>query len=81
MTNKNDEFCSLILKGLHCAACVNWVETYLNKIDGVTSANVNLATQKALVQFDGSTVNIDDLKNAVKDAGYDVIKAVDKKKI
>jgi len=72
---------TLSLKGLHCAACVNRVEKDLKKLDGVLKVNVNLATQKAYVEFDNSKVRNEDLKKAVIESGYEVIDVEDKKKI
>jgi P-type Cu+ transporter len=79
MNDKKDH-AALLLKGLHCAACVNRVETYLKKIDGVSSANVNLATQKAFIEYDKSKASLEDLKKAVIDSGYEVIDIDGKKK-
>jgi Cu+-exporting ATPase len=63
---------SLDVEGMTCASCVNRIERYLNKVDGVAEASVNLATERAKVSFDGSKVAIDDLVGAVERAGYDV---------
>lgn len=78
---EQNEQTTLLLKGLHCASCVSRVETSLKKNDGVTSANVNLANQKAFVEFDITKVSIDDLKKSVIDAGYEFIGEEDKKKL
>jgi Cu+-exporting ATPase len=39
----------LPVEGMTCASCVNRIERYLNKLDGVERANVNLATETASV--------------------------------
>lgn len=57
--------------GMTCAACSTRVEKALNKIDGVTNAVVNLATEKASVEFIPGNTNVDQLIAAVKKAGYD----------
>ena len=80
MTEKIEQL-TLLLNGLHCAACVNRVEKSLKKVDGVISASVNLANQKAFVEFDKTKVTVDDLEKAVIDAGYEVIGSEDKKKL
>jgi Cu+-exporting ATPase len=56
--------------GMTCAACVARVERSLTKQAGVSSATVNLATEKASVVFDPETVGVGDLLDAVEDAGY-----------
>jgi Cu+-exporting ATPase len=59
------------VEGMTCASCVNRIERYLNKVDGVESANVNLATETAAVTFDRARVNLPDIGRAVEAAGYD----------
>ena len=81
MSDRAFENCILSLKGLHCAACVNRVETSLKKNDGVITANVNLATQQAHVEYDSSRISLDDMKKTVIDAGYEVVEMEDKKKL
>ena len=81
MTDENKDNCILSIKGLHCAACVNRVETYLKKNEGVISANVNLATQQAHVEFDNTKAMVEDLKKSIIDAGYEVLGIEDKKKL
>ena len=38
---------SLSISGMHCAACARRVETALSAMEGVSSAVVNLATERA----------------------------------
>ena len=62
----------LSIKGMHCASCVAKVEKSLNQSNGVFSASVNLATQRAIVKFDNQITNIDALKCAVEKCGFSV---------
>ncbi|MHB1005178.1 MAG: heavy metal translocating P-type ATPase [Chloroflexota bacterium] len=55
-----------------CASCVMHVENALSKVDGVLSATVNLATEKATVTYVPEAVTVADLRHAVEDAGYTV---------
>ncbi len=57
------------VKGMHCASCVNVLERTLKKVEGVTSANVNLATNKATVSYDENTQE-HSLASAVEKKGY-----------
>ena len=57
--------------GMTCASCVNRIERYLRKVDGVVDANVNLATESASVRYDPARVKLDDLRSAVEAAGYE----------
>lgn len=61
---------TLKINGMTCASCAKAVEKSVGKIKGVKSANVNFATEKLNVEFDDSSVSMDDIKKAVKDAGY-----------
>jgi Cu+-exporting ATPase len=59
------------VRGMTCAACVARVEETLSGVPGVVSAVVNLASEKATVEYTEGT-SIADLKQAVKDAGYEL---------
>ncbi len=63
---------SLDVEGMTCASCVNRIERYLTKVDGVTEASVNLATERARVGYDPAKVSVDELVGAVEHAGYSV---------
>ncbi|MBM4764630.1 heavy metal translocating P-type ATPase [Bacillus sp. B15-48] len=66
-----EEKVQLTITGMTCAACSTRIEKGLNKVDGVTKAVVNLATEKASVEFIPGNTNVDQLLQAVKKAGYD----------
>jgi Cu+-exporting ATPase len=59
------------VEGMTCASCVNRIERYLRKVDGVVEANVNLATESASVRFDPARVDLDALRSAIEAAGYE----------
>jgi P-type Cu+ transporter len=63
----------LSIEGITCASCVSHIERALKDVDGVIAANVNLATSKASVTFIPGMASLADLKQAVTDAGYDVL--------
>ncbi|MFC1991423.1 heavy metal translocating P-type ATPase [Chloroflexota bacterium] len=58
--------------GMTCASCVANVEKALKKVDGVISASVNLATEKATVDYDAEKAGMADFRSAVDDAGYGI---------
>ena len=62
----------LKIQGMHCASCATLIERKLNKISGVFKANVNYATEKAIVEYDGD-VNEQLFVDAIKNLGYKVI--------
>ena len=53
-----------------CASCVFHVEGALKEVGGVTDARVNLATEKATVEYDIATSDLHDLVRAIDSAGY-----------
>jgi len=57
--------------GMTCASCVARVEKALSDVPGVVSATVNLASEKATVEYTGE-VGVADLRQAVKEAGYEL---------
>ncbi len=61
------------IKGMTCAACVKRVQDTLASIEGVLSASVNLATEKAAMEYVAAQAGIRDFRNAVRSAGYDIV--------
>jgi P-type Cu+ transporter len=61
--------------GMTCASCVARVEEALSRVPGVISASVNLASEKATVEYLEGTAPAD-LRRAVTDAGYELGPAV-----
>ena len=58
--------------GMTCASCVGRVERVLKKLPGVTSANVNLATETARVTWTDTSVDMHArVARTVRDAGYE----------
>jgi Cu+-exporting ATPase len=55
---------------MHCASCVSRIERSLRKLPGVLGGEVNLATNKAEVDFEPSVVSIDTLIKAIEKSGY-----------
>ncbi|HFD38655.1 MAG TPA: copper-translocating P-type ATPase [Anaerolineae bacterium] len=63
---------TLPVTGMTCANCSLTVERNLKRLDGVESAAVNLATEKASVIYDPSLVKEGDFLALIRDIGYDV---------
>lgn len=61
---------TLNITGMHCASCAALIEKALIKNSGVIRANINLATERGLVQFDDSLISPSELINLVAKAGY-----------
>lgn len=61
---------TLKISGMSCAACSARVEKVLGRMDGVYSAVVNLASEKASVEYDSSKIKVSDIIKAVDSIGY-----------
>ncbi len=61
----------LNVKGMHCASCVLKVEKAIKKIQNVKEANVNLATEKASVSYEGN-LDLNQVRKEVQKIGYDI---------
>ena len=64
---------ALPIGGMTCAACAQRVEKALGKLEGVTEASVNLATEKATISYDPQKVRVSAIKEAIVKAGYQVL--------
>ena len=60
---------TLSISGMHCQSCANTVEKALQKVEGVSKANVALGEQKATITI-ASTTSTASLIKAVSDAGF-----------
>ena len=64
---------SFRVTGMTCTTCSKIVERALSKVEGVTYASVNLATESVFVAADDS-VTFDVLEAAVEKSGYKILK-------
>jgi len=60
------------VKGMTCAACVSAVERALRALPGVVDVSVNLATEKASIEYIPTVTGFGDFKRVVKDQGYEL---------
>ncbi len=58
------------IEGMTCASCAATIEHGLKKEKGINSVNVNLATEKAYVDFDKIQINKDKIKKVIDGLGY-----------
>ena len=59
--------------GMHCAGCVNSIQNYVLEQKGVTKCEVNLAAEKAVLEFDPSSTNLSTIEKAIEEIGYKVV--------
>ncbi|GIP33767.1 heavy metal translocating P-type ATPase [Paenibacillus sp. J2TS4] len=62
------------ITGMTCAACANRIEKGLGRMDGVESASVNFALEKATVAYNPDQVDSTQLEKKIQQLGYDTVK-------
>lgn len=72
------EKAELDITGMTCAACATRIEKGLNKLSGVSVANVNLALEKATIEFNPSEIAVADIIERVEKLGYGAVQPVAK---
>ncbi|SHE69760.1 heavy metal translocating P-type ATPase [Alkalibacter saccharofermentans] len=73
---------SFKIDGMSCSSCAANVEKKLRGLKGIQQANVSIATEKAQVEFDESTINIEAIHKAVDELGFQAIpEATDEKRL
>lgn len=65
---------TLKIEGMSCAACAARIEKGLSRMDGVSTANVNFAMERATVEYDDAKAKRSDLESKVENLGYSVIR-------
>ena len=63
---------TLKVSGMTCGHCEKSVKTALMNVDGVASVRVSLSEGTAEVEYDASKAEVNKMKSAVEDQGYDV---------
>ncbi|MDR1204080.1 MAG: heavy metal translocating P-type ATPase [Peptococcaceae bacterium] len=66
----DDAKVTIPIGGMTCAACAQRVEKAVKKLEGVTGASVNLATEKATVTYEPRTIRVSAIRAAIEKAGY-----------
>lgn len=60
------------ISGMTCASCAASNEKALAKTEGILSANVNIASKKALVEYDPQKINEEEIKKVIEANGYHI---------
>ena len=61
----------LKIKGMHCTGCSTRLEKVLNNQDGVEKAKISLEDAKADITFDENEIGLNEIKEAISDAGFE----------
>jgi len=72
---------SLNINGMTCAACAQRIEKITAKLPGVSEVSVNFAAEKLTIAFDEEKVSVQEIQNAVSNAGYELLPEVTEKEI
>jgi len=62
---------SLIIEGIHCAACVWLNEKALHKMEGVIEADINFTTNKARIVWSDDILKLSQIIDMIRAIGYD----------
>ena len=62
----------LPVTGMTCASCADTIEKGLSKLPGVSEVNVNVASEKASIEYDPSQVDTKALMDTISNVGYGV---------
>ncbi|MEM2919949.1 MAG: copper-translocating P-type ATPase [Candidatus Nitrosocaldus sp.] len=63
----------LRIGGMHCAGCTRAIQGYLIDMDGIKGCDVNLATEKAVIEYDPAVINLSRIEQAIEEVGYKVV--------
>ncbi len=58
------------IAGMTCAACSARIEKQVGKLEGVSLATVNFATEKGVFTYDPEKIRLSQIKAAIQKAGY-----------
>lgn len=64
---------SLLVEGIHCAACVWLIEHRLGKLSGIIKSGVNLTTRRLSVSWDNRLLKLSQIIQSLAEVGYSAI--------
>lgn len=64
---------TLNVEGMSCGHCQARIEKALMEIEGIERVEVSLEKAQVAVEYDQEKVGLDQIKEAIEDAGYDVV--------
>lgn len=71
LTEHNDSFTKINVEGMTCMSCVNNIEDFVGKKDGVSKIKVSLKDKVASIWFNSDVINPEDLRTIIDDMGFD----------
>lgn len=70
MNNKKETILSV--DGMTCSSCIRHVEAALRELDGIEKVDVKLKDGKVRIEHDPSRSTIDEMIQALGEAGYEL---------
>jgi Cu+-exporting ATPase len=67
----SDKTITMPIEGMTCSACSQVIERKLKKTPGITSIEVNLATEKGRIVYNPSVIRVSEIKQIIKKLGYE----------
>ena len=58
------------IEGMHCTGCSSRLEKVLNNTDGVESATVSFEKKQAIITYNESQTDIEQIKQIIQDTGF-----------
>ncbi|MEN8212623.1 MAG: heavy metal translocating P-type ATPase, partial [Thermodesulfobacteriota bacterium] len=68
----NEQTLTLPITGMSCANCSANITRTVSKLDGVSNANVNFASDQAVISFDPVRISLNEIINKIQDLGFKV---------
>ncbi|MCX7834162.1 MAG: heavy metal translocating P-type ATPase [Ignavibacteria bacterium] len=56
--------------GMNCTNCAKSIQTYLEKLEGIKTVQINFTTETAEIIFDKKKISLDTIKESIKKLGY-----------
>lgn len=63
---------NIAITGITCSACISAIENTVKKLNGVKTISINIATNKATIEYDDTLISITNIKNSIKNLGYGI---------
>jgi Cu+-exporting ATPase len=68
---------NLAIGGMHCASCSTLIEMSLGEVPGIINAGVNLASERAKIEFDPEITSADAIIKIIENTGYSAIELIE----
>ncbi|TXT16585.1 MAG: Cu2+-exporting ATPase [Erysipelotrichaceae bacterium] len=68
--DQSEKQITIPIEGMTCASCAQKIEKTVSKLNGVNSASVNLATEKATINYDPTVIRLSQIKSEIIKIGY-----------